>query len=221
MWGMLRVLQFLLLIILLLSTEACHPIQASGTQQANIPRQQNPLNIRHIDSCITLLRSGQIALRTGADPISFMLRQMNEKDKKFSHCGIVIVEDGYPFVYHSVGGEDNPDAQLQRDSAKHFFNATTNERIGIASLDLSTENVAHLAEVVNQYYKAKVLFDMDFNLADSSRFYCSEFVYHAVRNALSDTSYFKTSVLQERNFVGIDDLFAAPHGGIICDVPFK
>src|SRR3954468_9375414 len=73
-----------------------HDVTGSGTY---LSRQENPINARNIDSVIHLLRNGDLALRTGADATSVMLRQMNLTNKTYSHCGIVMIENGYPFVY--------------------------------------------------------------------------------------------------------------------------
>ena len=71
-------------------------------------RDANLQNHHDVDSAISLLQSGDLVMRRGIDVTSFMLSQMNLKDKTYSHCGIVEIEYGYPFVYHSIGGEDNP-----------------------------------------------------------------------------------------------------------------
>lgn len=184
-------------------------------------RENNPANFRAIDSAIHLLKDGDLALRTGADATSVMLRQMNLANKTYSHCGIVMVEGGYPFVYHSIGGEDNPDARLRRDSAAVFFTPVSNERLGIARLDLSKAQVTRLSAIAKRYWKAGVPFDLDFDLKSNDKFYCAEFVYKAVQEAAADAHYFHITQLLKRTYVGVDNLYEAPHARIICDVRYK
>src|SRR5690242_7336171 len=121
---------------------AFRPVAKPEACQSPRRFSDNPANARLVDSAICLLRSGDIALRTGTDIISVMLRGMNLRDKAYSHCGIVMIEDGYPFVYHSIGGEDDPDARLARDSAKAFFLPGPNERLGIVRLSLNAAQIA-------------------------------------------------------------------------------
>src|SRR5580658_5406725 len=44
-----------------------------------------------VDTAVSLLKSGYIVLRTGSGADSYMLAQMNQKDKTYSHCGIVMI----------------------------------------------------------------------------------------------------------------------------------
>lgn len=190
-------------------------------EQVTRRREDNPGNSQAIDSAIRLLRDGDLALRTGADVISVMLRQMNRTDKTYSHCGIVMIEDGYPFVYHSIGGEDNPDSHLQRDSAIDFFSPVSNERLGVARLDLQSDQVVRLHSIAQRYLASGVPFDLDFDLATDDKLYCAEFVYKAVQEAIDDTGYFTKSHLLERSYVGVDNLTDRRHAKIICDVQYK
>ena len=192
-------------------------VQATVTPR----RENNPANKAAIDSAIRLLHNGDLVLRTGADITSVMLRQMNLTDKTYSHCGIVMIEGGYPFVYHSIGGEDNPDEHLRRDAATVFFSPVSNERIGIARLDITPAQVVRLHTVARRYYAAGAPFDMDFDLKTDDRLYCAEFVYKAIREATADTAYFDKSRLLERSYVGVDNLTNSRHAKIICDVRYK
>ncbi|MBS1614870.1 MAG: hypothetical protein JST06_01990 [Bacteroidetes bacterium] len=194
--------------------------QPANMYPAHLRRENRPENLHAIDSALHLLHDGDLALRTGADATSVMLRQMNQQDKRYSHCGIVFFEQGYPFVYHSIGGEDNPDERLRRDSASFFFNPKSNERLGIARLQLSPGQVVRLHQIVRRYWLARIPFDMDFDLATDDRFYCAEFVYKAVREAARDTGFFPLSHLLKKTYVGVDDLYENPHARLVCDVRY-
>ncbi len=194
---------------------------ASVKEAGDRHREDNPANAAAIDSALLLLRDGDLVVRTGADAISVMLRQMNLRDKTYSHCGIVMIEDGYPFVYHSIGGEDNPDERLRRDSAAFFFSPIYNERMGIARLDLTSTQIEELHVVVRRYYAARIPFDMDFDMATDDKLYCAEFVYKAIGESTKDSAYFGQSHLLDRHYVGVDNLTDERHAKIICDVRYK
>lgn len=174
-----------------------------------------------VDSSAALLRSGDLVVRTGNDGTSYLLAQLNQKDKTYSHCGIVMVENGYPFIYHSIGGEDNPDEELRRDSAAFWFSPRYNLGFAIARYDLSDEQVKTLGTVVQQYYKQRKKFDMDFNLDSEDRFYCAEFIYRSLISAVNDPLFIQPTVLNGKRFVGVDDLFLTPHASVICQIRFK
>ena len=192
-------------------------------QTANPVSRQNTdrYNKRLVDSAVSLLKSGFIVLRTGMGADSYLLAQMNRKDKTYSHCGIVMIEHGYPFVYHSIGGEDNPDERLRRDSAGFFFSPLHNEGLAVVSYDYDADKVNELKQVVGQYYKDRPKFDMKFDLKTDDKLYCSEFVYKAVNKAMNDPMYIRTTSVLGCTFVGIDDLFVNAHAHIIWKTKFK
>ena len=174
-----------------------------------------------VDSAVSLLKSGYIVLRMGLGADSRMLAQMNRKDKSYSHCGIVMVENGYPFVYHSIGGENNPDARLRRDSARFFFSPVYNMALAIVRYDLDSGKLDELGRVVRAYYRQRPKFDLKFDLRTDDKLYCSEFVYKAVNKAARDTAYIGTTSAAGLRFVGIDNLFVTPHAHIIWQTAFK
>lgn len=196
-------------------------MQDKAEADLRLRNELNHWNYHVIDSSVHLLQDGDLVLRTGADATSYMLRQMNLTNKTYSHCGIVMIEDGYPFVYHSIGGEDNPDERLRRDSASFFFNPLSNERLGVARLDINANQIALLHEIVKKYYKMAIPFDMDFDLKTNDKFYCAEFVYKSICEATADSGYFSKTQLMERNYVGVDNLYDKRHAKIICDIRFK
>lgn len=184
-------------------------------------RYADAWNKQAVDTAVARLRSGNIVLRMGLGASSRILSQINRRDKSYSHCGIVMIENGYPFVYHSIGGEDNPDERLRRDSACFFFSPLHNERIAIIIYDYSPAGVKELGNVVRTFYKARPKFDMQFDLATDDKLYCSEFVYKAIVKAMKDTAYLHTTLALGRSFVGIDDLFLNRHASTAYLVRFK
>ncbi len=174
-----------------------------------------------VDTAVSLLKSGDIVLRRGLGADSYMLAEMNRTDKTYSHCGIVMVEGGYPFVYHSIGGEDNPDERLRRDSASFFFSPLHNTHAAIVRYSFSGEEVSRLGDVVRNYYRIKPRFDLKFDLSTDDVLYCSEFVYKSVSQTLADTAYIHISGLFGHRFVGIDDLFLNEHANVVWQTKFK
>lgn len=178
-------------------------------------------NKRTLDTTVSLLRSGDIVLRAGSDAFSHLLSLMNTRDKTFSHCGIVILENGYPFVYHSIGGEDNPDERLRSDSACFFLSPAHSIIIGVVRYNRLGDSIKALTEIVNIFYKSRPKFDLDFDLRTDDKLYCSEFVYKAVNKAMGDTGFIKTTTAYGHTYVAIDDLFLNSHATLIWKVAYK
>lgn len=184
-------------------------------------RSENPYNHKLIDSVINLLQSGDVVLRTGADITSYMFTQMNTQVKTYSHCGIVVVEQGYPFVYHAIGGEDNPDQKLRRDSAKFWFSPANNLGLGISRFNLDSDKREYLAKTVQRYFHEQRKFDMSFDLKTDDRLYCAEFVYKAFNEAMNEDQFIRPSTLFGYTFVAVDNLFLNSRARFICQVRYK
>lgn len=201
---------------------SCHNSSVNtATLNGMQERYNNSWNRKEIDSCIHILHTGDLVLRTGIDASSYVLSRMNLRDKTYSHCGLVVVEHGYPFVYHSIGGEDNPDACLRRDSASFFFSPKNNFGFGIARYDMNAVQVDSMKSVVYRFYKEKKKFDLDFDLKTDDKLYCAEFVYKALNIATKDTAYIKAISFIGHSYVGVDNLFINRHAHMICRVKFK
>lgn len=184
-------------------------------------RSSNVWNNHAVDSCIELLQEGDLVVRRGDDMTSYMLSRMNMEDKRYSHCGLVHIENGYPFVYHSIGGEDNPDEIIRRDSANFWFSPINNLAFAIYRYNINDSLKERYMESAQEYYKIKLMFDLDFNLKSDERLYCSEMVYKAIKNTLKDSIFINTVDNLQRNYVGIDNLYMNPKAKLICQIRFK
>lgn len=208
-----------LLIVLLKECVAGNKGKAN-TPSAGLKKYNNTWNCKAIDSSISLLKDGDLVIRTGRDITSQMFRRFNQKEQTYSHCGIVLVENGYPFIYHSIGGEDNPDAMLRRDSACFWFSPANNLGLGVGRFDISHQQVDDLKKIVRQYYKERKKFDMQFDLGSNDRLYCAEFVYKAL-NSVAGDGYIKPSSVCGVLFVAIDNLYMNEHTKLVCQVRYK
>jgi hypothetical protein len=206
--------------LLLMSYSLKKPIH-DGSMQQGQKRFQNAYNRHLVDSAIHLLKTGDLVLRTGADVTSYIFTQFNQTDKTYSHCGLVIVENGYPFIYHSIGGEDNPDEKLRRDSASFWFSPANNLGFGIARFSFNSSQMAALQGIVYQYFKEQRRFDMDFDLSTNDRLYCAEFVYKALNQAVKDSTFIRPVSKLGKTFVAVDNLFLNGHAQLVCQVRFK
>jgi hypothetical protein len=157
-----------------------------------------------------MVKQGDLIVRTGRDFTSETMRQLSLQDKTYSHCGIASIEHDSLFVYHSIGGEWNPDQKLRRDPFEIFCNPFENRGFGIFRYNLSPGDNARLTGVVQKLYKQGIRFDMQFDLASDERMYCTEFVYKAVKEASHNKISFSTTTLNHLKFVAPDNLFINP-----------
>lgn len=199
----------------------CCGLYACTGQPTHNQPEKNKRNLRAMDTAIAVLKTGDVVLRAGIGPFSYMLANLNLKDKSYSHCGVVVIENGYPFVYHCIGGEDNADECLRRDSVSFFFAPSRNMGFAVVRYDMEPATIKSLTDIVHQYYQLRPLFDPKFDLHTDHELYCSEFVYKAIIKAVKDTAYLTKSYGYERVFIGIDDLYLNPHAHFVSKVNYK
>ncbi len=168
-----------------------------------------------------MLQTGDLVLRLGNDVTSSMLSQLNLREKKYSHCGIVVVEEGKPYIYHSIGGEYNPDQKIKRETPAQWFSPDNNLAIAIARLHIDSAGLGKAAKTVQAYYKEGRKFDMEFDLASDDRLYCAEMIWKSVQTAIDDSAFFPITTAFGRKYIGIDDLYYHPHSSLICRVQYK
>ena len=174
---------------------------------------------RHMaDSAISLLHSGDVLLRMGMGAQSQMLARMNRGNKDFSHCGIVVVEHGYPFVYHCIGGEDNPDARMRRDSASVYLSPERQLAFGLVRYPLDT---AEVARQVLGLFRLRPRFDMQFDLSTNDKLYCTEMVYKVLTGVAGNTDCIPTDTVMGHRFVGTGNLYNNTMAYLVWQVKYK
>src|SRR6476646_2524716 len=157
-----------------------------------------------------MVRQGDLIVRTGRDFTSEIMRQLSARDKTYSHCGIAAIEHDSVFVYHSIGGEWNPNQKLRRDPFEIFCNPFENRGFGVFRYKLSPRENTRLISVARKFYNRGIRFDMQFDLASDDRMYCSEFVYKAVEEASHNKILLSTTEVNQFKFVALDNLFINP-----------
>lgn len=180
----------------------------------------NPYNLHLIDSCEALLQNGDIVVRTGNDMTSEMFREANRKDKTYSHCGIVLVEDGKPYIYHSIGGEDNPNEVLRRDNIQTWASPKHNTGMGILRYRFTPPQIDSLAAITHGYYNEYKKFDMQFDISNDDELYCAELLYQAINKSLGKAVIQPTKWMGY-TYVAVDDITHNNYCEWICQVRYK
>ena len=167
--------------------------------------------IVQIKNAEKIIHSGDLIVRTGNDFTSEMLRQLNQHDKTYSHCGIASIENDTIFVYHALGGEFNPDQKLRRDAFDLFCEPYCDRGFGIFRFQLPLATLNRITLAAKRNYQAGLMFDMKFDLQTNDRMYCAEFVYKSFLAGSNNSIAFNLSRLKNFLYIGVDDLFLNPN----------
>lgn len=164
---------------------------------------------------ISKLRTGDLIFRHSRGFISEALMSFNQKEKKYSHAGIIKIEDGTVYVYHSIAGEENKSNKLRKELLDSFCDPGNVFSFSIYRSQLSDEQRKAVASLADFYFKSGLQFDTDFSLASDDKMYCTEFVYKTFSKVLARNDYFTTSNFSDINYIACDDLYLNSRCSII------
>ena len=213
--------QFCCLFILLTS---CNNINSNFKEDKNELINKNKIISRAYDAInksIPSIQTGDIITRTGNDFTSESLRSLNQRNQTYSHCGIASIENDSLFVYHSIGGDWNPNQKLKRDFFSDFTNPYDNRGFGVFRFNLPDSFKTNLRNIAKDYYKAGITFDMDFDLKTDNKMYCAEFVSKSLEKASHQSIQIPHSRIKDFEFIGVDDIFLHPNCKKINSFIFK
>lgn len=207
---------------------------------APVPPNLQPAPYTMINEGQSLLKEGDLVVRLNLDPASRFIKNFNRHDKNYSHAGIILYENGYPYVYHIVNGIENPDEKLRKDSLSRFCNPKYNIAYGIFRFKLKTSEIRNLKDLVHTWYEKGVRFDFEFNLKTDDRMYCSEMISKALARATAERILIKTTkptLIEARIFskymnipftyasklqiVSIDNLYTNPNCHLVKKYIYK
>ena len=133
-----------------------HPLIISKSDSI-AEAQKNARAFSQIDSVQKMITTGDLVVRTGNDFTSESLRSLNQRNQTYSHCGIASIENDSLFVYHSLGGEWNPDQKIRRDPLEVFAEPYSNRGIGVYRFSLSEPEVKPLMVTVKKLHDAHIV----------------------------------------------------------------
>jgi Permuted papain-like amidase enzyme, YaeF/YiiX, C92 family len=172
-----------------------------------LPERNLFFNNEVLPEAIRLAETGDIVTRMGTDISSLMLSKINPTDPSYSHCGIISIEQDTAFVYHTIGGELNPDQKMRRDPLLLFAQPADCKRLGIFSTNLTDGQKQALAILVNKLYLNGLPFDMEFNLETNDKQYCSEMVAKSIGNIMGKMDWVSTLNYNNISFIPVENIY--------------
>ena len=122
------------------------------------------------------LQHGDIILRSGAGAWSKYFRDFSPTDKRFSHVGIVCIENNEIKVLHSEGDDLTGIGSVKLVPLDIFISES--EDIGISRLKNTDPNI--FVQSAKKYQNQP--FDWKFDADDASAIYCTELVSLALKD---------------------------------------
>lgn len=188
----------------------------------------------------TLLKDGDLIVRSGIDITSQLIKNFNKKDKNYSHGGVVFFNGDEPMVYHILAGGENPDAKMVADTLEKFCHPRQNNGFAIYRYTMDSSEINTFKKAIINWYNQGVQFDSTFNLKSDDRMYCSEMVKKGLAKAtrnriiISTTKPSKAEAILaatrlpltvdyiiKLDLIPIDNLYINPHCRLIQRFDFN
>lgn len=156
---------------------------------------------------LSLAQNGDIIYRLGSGLFSDYFKDFSQRDKKFSHVGIIYKTalNDTLFVIHAEADDFSGIGFVKKEPVSFFLDDVRNWAIyRLKTNDIICQKVSDYAF---QYQEKKIPFDTAFDTQDSSAFYCTELVAHCVNNAFQKKVIEPNTVVKNKAYFAIDDTY--------------
>lgn len=156
---------------------------------------------------LSLAQNGDIIYRLGSGLFSDYFKDFSQRDKKFSHVGIIYKTalNDTLFVIHAEADDFSGIGFVKKESASVFLEDVRNWAI----YRLKTNEIIcqKVSDYAFQFQEKKIPFDTAFDTQDSSAFYCTELVAHCINNAFNKKIIKANTVHKNSIYIAIDDTY--------------
>ncbi len=125
---------------------------------------------------------GDLIVRMTDDLISEQIKFLNEKEKIYSHAGIIMIKNNQPFVCN-ISPNDPENDTIQIVPLDSFINPAKNLKCALYRYDLSQEENDSLNEILIKYKAGDMRFDRLYDLDTDNKMYCAELIDKALQKA--------------------------------------
>lgn len=169
---------------------------------------QNVDNHHKIHAQIPLneLQTGDIILRRGEGLVSRYIAENFGGSLKWSHCGIIVCDSsGVKVVHTQTDGVHGTDG-VRKENLNSFISEARSGSVCILRFrSLNNEHRIKVCEFLNDAQIRKIPFDMQFDITDSSAYYCTELVYRCFLRASGVNIYKNVSFDEKPGFEALYD----------------
>ena len=153
-----------------------------------------------VDSLKAACSEGDLILHLNDDIVGSTIRNMNEKDKSFSHSGIVVIRDGKKMVcniYPALKPDSKTDT-IRYEPLDSFLNPTLNLDAGLFRYDLSPLEKKSFLATLEEMKAKNPHFDERYDYSTDDKLYCSEMISKALVKATNGRYTFKKITLSDQ-----------------------
>jgi len=156
------------------------------------------------------LCDGDIIFRGASTILSYLARRFSPRDRTFSHCGILAIENGESVVIHAASPDERRfTGRVFADTLTRFMGKSF--VWGAYRFNGSRPQQVRVADFAREKLRQRAPFDHVFSLDHDHGFYCSKLVWRAVYVASGIDMVPQKLSYWGHPYISIDDLSLNPH----------
>jgi hypothetical protein len=125
------------------------------------------------------LKNGDLILRRGRSVESFTVFLL-DKNRDFSHVGLIVRENNVPYVIHIVPGKPG---YVLKERTPEFLKQSKASHYAVYRPVFGTHQLDKVAAQALIFFQDHRVFDNNYDMETDSALYCTELVIKAFRNA--------------------------------------
>lgn len=150
------------------------------------------------------LQHGDLLFREGRTLASEIARKASTKDQRFSHVGIIIKEENHFFVIHAIHDEGKSFHGVVQEDLGAFLE--DGKKFGAFRMKLEESDLMEITQKARFLAERKTPYDHDYDLSESERLYCTEFIFYLFTGSTLESAVGTTEFLG-KEVVAIDNLY--------------
>jgi hypothetical protein len=125
-----------------------------------------------------LLFTGDIIMRRGEGLVSDRIASMLQEPFDVTHCGLVLEEKGKWYVVHTLQDKQRGVDGIFAQGLDQFVAESRRGSVIVVRYKTAQDNTPLLVDRLHYYMKQDIPFDLGFDAAEPSKFYCNELLQH-------------------------------------------
>lgn len=151
------------------------------------------------------LTDGVLICRLGSGFFSNYFRKYASKEQKYSHIGMLSIENDTIYVYHSEASELTGIGFVKKDLLDNFLHKIQVFDFFECSFPDSVKT--EILNRIKDYYNHKTAFDLKFDSFDDSEVYCTELIASSINDVLDSMEIKPSLNLNGKKLFALDDIY--------------
>ncbi len=149
-------------------------------------------------------QTGDLIFRSGSGFISDIARNFSTTDKRFSHVGMLYIENNATFIIHTLDDDLKKIKHTVQEPFTNFLDDALTWKI--YKLPITPKERFWLDYNIKREVKAAKPFDYHFDLASLDRYYCTELIWRLLKDSLGRDIVPTRTSKNGQTFLAIEDI---------------